>query len=91
MRVSSLILRNIRRYEHLELEIPPGVVLIYGANGAGKTTLLEAMYVALLGSSFRPGATTSALIRHDMESAEITTAVVGDERELAIRRDNPRA
>ena len=84
MRVSSLTLRNLRRYVHLELEVPPGVVLIYGANGAGKTTLLEALYVALFGASFRPGTTTAALIRHEMESAEIATSVVGDERELTI-------
>ena len=85
MRVSELALQNIRRYEHVTITIPPGIVLISGDNGAGKTTLLEAMHLALVGTSFRPGATSAALIRHDADAATVDVDVIGDERELHIQ------
>ena len=52
MRVTRLYLENYRVYEEpLELEIPPGLVGVYGANGAGKSVLLEAILFALWGRS----------------------------------------
>ncbi len=84
MRVRSVSLHNIRRYAELSVELPPGVILISGANGAGKTTLLEAMYLALTGTSFRPGNTTNAVIRHEADSASIHLVVEGDEREVEL-------
>src|SRR5438876_330313 len=52
MRVTRLYLENYRVYEDpLELEIPPGLVGIYGVNGAGKSYLLEAILFALWGRS----------------------------------------
>ncbi|MGH9129780.1 MAG: AAA family ATPase [Acidimicrobiales bacterium] len=50
MRITRLYLRNYRVYEEpLELEIPPGLVGIYGVNGAGKSVLLEAILFTLWG------------------------------------------
>ncbi len=49
VRLTSLKLRNYRVFEELDLEIPPGLVGIYGANGSGKSTLLEAIGWALYG------------------------------------------
>ena len=43
MQITALKLRNYRAYEDLDLEVPPGLVGIYGPNGSGKTTLLEAL------------------------------------------------
>ena len=55
MRVTRLLLRNYRVFEdELELEIPPGLVGIYGLNGAGKSTLIESMRFALYGRSRTP-------------------------------------
>lgn len=52
MRISRLYLRNYRVYEEpLDLEIPPGLVGIYGVNGAGKSVLLEAIAFTLWGSA----------------------------------------
>ena len=45
MYLERLILTNYRNYIRLDLELPPGVVLIYGDNAQGKTNLLEAVYV----------------------------------------------
>ena len=54
MRVTRLYLRNYRVYEELELELPPGLVGIYGPNGGGKSALVESIRFALYGRSRTP-------------------------------------
>ncbi|HVW33708.1 MAG TPA: SMC family ATPase, partial [Acidimicrobiia bacterium] len=49
MRVTRLTLRNFRVFAELDLEIPPGVVGIYGPNGTGKSTLVESILWSLFG------------------------------------------
>jgi DNA repair exonuclease SbcCD ATPase subunit len=52
MRVTRLHLRNYRVYEEpLELELPPGLVGVYGPNGGGKSALIESIRFALYGRS----------------------------------------
>lgn len=49
MRITTISLRNYRVYKSLDLELPPGLVGIYGANGSGKSSLLESIGWALYG------------------------------------------
>ena len=50
MLLKRIYLRNYRVYEdELDLEIPPGLVGIYGANGSGKSYLVESVLFALWG------------------------------------------
>ncbi len=52
MLLQRIYLRNYRTYEdELDLEIPPGLVGIYGANGSGKSYLVESVLFALWGKS----------------------------------------
>ena len=51
--LSRLILTNFRNFAALDLALPPGVVVLYGANAQGKTTLLEAVYLLAIARSFR--------------------------------------
>jgi DNA replication and repair protein RecF len=44
MYLDQLSLTNFRSYRRLELALPPGPTLLYGANAQGKTNLLEAIY-----------------------------------------------
>ena len=54
MRVTRLYLRNYRVYEELDLELPPGLVGIYGPNGGGKSALVESIRFALYGGARTP-------------------------------------
>src|SRR5438552_5637215 len=52
MRITRLGLRNYRVFEDaVDLELPPGLVGIYGANGSGKSALLESITWALWGKA----------------------------------------
>lgn len=51
--LTRLTLTNFRNFRGLELELPPGVVVLYGGNAQGKTTLLEAVYLLAIARSFR--------------------------------------
>ena len=51
--LSRLVLTNFRNFQDLDLDLPPGVVVLFGANAQGKTTLLEAVYLLAIARSFR--------------------------------------
>jgi DNA replication and repair protein RecF len=51
--VQSVGVRGFRNLADSEVELAPGLNLLWGANGAGKTNLLEATYLALAGRSCR--------------------------------------
>ncbi|MBN1200908.1 MAG: DNA replication/repair protein RecF [Anaerolineae bacterium] len=44
MHIEHLSLHNFRNYARLEMSLPTGAILLYGANAQGKTSLLEAIY-----------------------------------------------
>lgn len=60
--LSQLTIRNFRNLSALDLELPPGGVVIIGENGQGKTNLLEAIYYLVLFRSLR-GAKDRELVR----------------------------
>jgi DNA repair protein SbcC/Rad50 len=51
MRILSLQLRNYRVYQELDIELPGGVVGVYGSNGSGKSSLLESIMWVLFGKA----------------------------------------
>ena len=79
--LSRLSLTNFRSFEDLDLALPPGVLVFFGANAQGKTTLLEAVYLLAIARSFRAenerevvrlgaaGEGGQALARGDLERA----------------------
>lgn len=44
MHIRRLSLTNYRNYGRLEIDLPPGAILLHGNNAQGKTNLIEAVY-----------------------------------------------
>ncbi len=53
MRITRLSLTNFRNYRHVELTLPPHVLVVFGENAQGKTNLLEAVHVLATTRSHR--------------------------------------
>jgi len=71
--LKHLSLANFRNYARLELELPPGIILVQGENAQGKTNLLEAIYY--LATARSPYATADReLINWLAEEEDLTFA-----------------
>jgi DNA replication and repair protein RecF len=88
VRVVQLWLTDFRCFEALDVELAPGLTVLFGANAVGKTSVLEAVGWAGRGRSFR-GVPDSALVRAGCSEAILRIEVAEDERrqllEVAIR------
>lgn len=79
-------LHNFRSWEHLSLDLHPGVTVFIGANGQGKTNFLEGVnYLATLRSHRVFG--DAPLIREGEESAQLAATAVHHRRELTVAAD----
>ncbi|HUF02109.1 MAG TPA: DNA replication and repair protein RecF [Gaiellaceae bacterium] len=91
--VREVVLRDFRSYQHLELGLEPGVVLVAGANGSGKTNLLEALHVGTQG--FSPRARSDAqLVRFGADAGRVALRGRNDahrfESDVTVSRSEPR-
>jgi len=50
MKLLRITLHNYRKFQHVELEIPEGIIAIIGNNGSGKSTIIEAIGWAIYGT-----------------------------------------
>ncbi|HEY0767744.1 MAG TPA: DNA replication/repair protein RecF [Steroidobacteraceae bacterium] len=75
MSLCELAVSNVRCIECAELEVPPGLSLVWGGNGSGKTSLLEAMFLLGRGRSFRIR-NTVRLIRHGQDQMRVIGRVL---------------
>ncbi|MBI2872749.1 MAG: DNA replication/repair protein RecF [Chloroflexi bacterium] len=69
MHLLHLSLEGYRNYRHLELDIPPGLVVLHGPNGQGKSNLLEAVYLLAIARSQR-AATERELVHWEATQEE---------------------
>jgi DNA replication and repair protein RecF len=81
--VKKVRLTNFRNYKTAELELFPGVNLLYGSNGQGKTNLVEAINFFGSLSSHRVAGLTP-LIKQGEETSIISLELAHDERELLL-------
>jgi DNA replication and repair protein RecF len=63
MKINHLSLTNFRNFARLDIDVPDGPVLLYGANGEGKTSILEAIYFLATFTSFQA--------KHDREMVNL--------------------
>ena len=55
MHIKKIQMKNFRNYRDLSLDFDQGVHVFFGCNAQGKTNLLEAIFLSVLGKSFRAG------------------------------------
>jgi DNA replication and repair protein RecF len=77
--VGRLWLQDFRCFSGLELTLPPGFTVLYGANGQGKTSVLEAIGWVARARSFR-GVSDALLVRSGAEQAVLRAEVTAGER-----------
>jgi DNA replication and repair protein RecF len=83
MFAKKIRLTNFRNYESVELELTPGVNLLYGSNGQGKTNLVEAInFFASLDSHRVAG--HSPLIKQGEKAAIISLELSHEDRQLLL-------
>jgi DNA replication and repair protein RecF len=51
--IERLRVQQFRRHGDMSTQLHPGSTIIVGPNGSGKTSLLEALYISLVGKSWR--------------------------------------
>jgi len=75
--ILSLSIWNLRCLEQVEIQIPPGLCLVWGGNGSGKTSLLEAIFLLGRGRSFRTR-NSARLIRLGKDHLRVTGEIRAD-------------
>lgn len=79
-------LHNFRSWDHLSLDLQPGITVFVGANGQGKTNFLEGInYLATLRSHRVSG--DGPLIHEGADSAQLAATAVHNRRELTVALD----
>ncbi|MFC1925192.1 DNA replication/repair protein RecF [Chloroflexota bacterium] len=82
MFISHLSLTDFRNYRHLELSLPPCLVVIQGDNAQGKTNLLEAVLVLAISKSHRASSDRDLVYRNaDADSQPFARLVAEVQRE----------
>ena len=90
MYVSHLSLTNFRNYDHLELDIPAGLVTFSGGNAQGKSNLLEAVYLLSIAKAYRAGSDRESIGRtshEDPDHAQVLGTVQRAEDRVRIMVD----
>lgn len=82
VRLASVVLRDFRNFERLDLHLPEDGLVVVGENGQGKTNLLEAVYYLQLLRSVR-GARDVDLVRFGAPGFHVQ-GVRGNGRRIAV-------
>ena len=93
MNVERIRLAYFRNYETFDLEFDPGVHIFTGQNAQGKTNLLEALFLAVLGKSFRAGHDEEMIhwtAQKAMVEISFSNAIARHDIKLSLSRDGTR-
>ncbi len=84
MIIKKIKLKNIRSYEHEEVDFPGGATLLAGDIGSGKTSVLLGIEFALFG--LQPGQRGSSLLRNGEDEGGIVLEFEIDSKKIIIER-----
>jgi len=77
MSLREISVADLRCIEEAQLDVPPGLMLLWGDNGSGKTSLLEAMFLLGRGRSFRTR-NNERLIRRGKDHLRVVGHIDGE-------------
>lgn len=77
MYISKIHLENFRNYETFDINMSDGVTVLHGKNGLGKTNILEAVFLSVIGKSFR-NCKDVDLIRYDQKKYFVEINILDD-------------
>lgn len=77
MKISKLLISNIRNHTNTELEPGAELNIFYGLNGSGKTSVIEAVSICGFSKSFMP-CPDSSVIRQGEESYTVSCKAAND-------------
>jgi DNA repair protein SbcC/Rad50 len=85
VRITRVVLENIKSYKNATIELPAGTVAIRGKNGAGKSTLVEAIGFALFDALTY---TQAQFVREGERIGTVTVSFISalDDREYQVVR-----
>ncbi len=83
MQIRRLQVTNIRNLSRVSLPLQP-INIFYGANGSGKTSLLEAVYLLLMGRSFRQTQLRPLLSDGENQSTVFAELISGDGAKFSL-------
>lgn len=93
MNIERVKLYNFRNYRQFDFTFTNGVHIFTGNNAQGKTNLLEAIFLAVLGKSFRAG-NDDEMIFWDQESAiveiDFSNIIAGHSLKIELIRNEKR-
>jgi DNA replication and repair protein RecF len=78
MYLSHLSLTNYRNFQDMNLELPSGMVFIFGRNAQGKSNLLEAIYLLVIGKSYRTNIDKELMFQEIPSLKQVQTLVSGE-------------
>ena len=84
MQLKRITLRNIRSYNHEEVEFSKGSTLLSGDIGSGKTSILLGIEFALFG--LQPGQRGHSLLRNGAEQGGVVIEFQVDDKNIIIER-----
>ncbi len=83
LHIKSILLKNYRNYEDLDIRLNKGINILYGQNAQGKTNILESIHLLSTGKSHR-SQKDSELIRWNQDDARIKIAYEKENEEQSI-------
>ena len=84
MWIKKLKINNFRNYKEQEIELKKGINIFYGDNAQGKTNIIEAIYLCVMGKSFRTSK-DKELINIDFENALIEAEYQKEDRDGKVK------
>ena len=81
--LKHITIEGVRNLAHIQVALPAGATVLFGANGSGKTSFLEAIHLLAVGRSFRTHQ-SKPVIQHGMAHCRVVGEVQRGRRAIVM-------